>query len=63
MKANSNSLPDVVEKADDATVVLALDRSVEVVTSIPIAAEAVPANSITKANADSRQAAREAIRP
>lgn len=61
MKANNSSLPDTVDRAGDAIVVLAVDRSVEVVTSIPIAAEAVPAGSISKANPHTLHKAREAI--
>src|SRR2546428_3672222 len=40
MKANSNSLPAVVEKAGVATVALWVDRSFEVATSIAIDAKA-----------------------
>ena len=59
MKANSSSLPDAVEIGDDAIVVLLLERFVETVTSMPIAAEAVPANSISKANPNNCQGALE----
>jgi hypothetical protein len=51
----------VVEKAVDAIVVLLVDRSVEVFTSIPIAAEAVPANIISNANPNSWQMSFDAI--
>ena len=61
MKANNSSLPVAVERAGDAIVVLAVDRSVDVFTSIPIAADAVPAHSISKANPHILHKAREAI--
>ena len=60
--ANSNSLPDVVEKLAVATVVLLVPWSFETVWSIPIAAEAVPANSISKAKPNDSQVARGVIR-
>ena len=55
MNAKSSSFPDVVEIGDDAIVVLAFELFVETVTSMPIAAEAVPANSISKASPSNRQ--------
>ena len=55
MKANNSSLPDMVDRAGDAIVVLAFERFVETVTSMPIAAEAVPAKSISKASPSSLQ--------
>jgi len=61
MKASSNSLLEVVDRADEVIVVLLLDRSVEVVASIPIAAEAVPENNIRIANPHSRKICLEAI--
>lgn len=55
MNAKRSSLPDAVEIGDDAIVVLEFERFVETVTSIPIAAEAVPANSISRLNPSSRR--------
>jgi len=62
MNAKSNSLPAAVEIADDLMVVPLLDRFVEVVTSMPIAAEAVPANTVvSKNNPTKRRVPRAAI--
>lgn len=61
MNANNSSFPDAVEIGGEAIVVLALERFVERVTSMPIAAEAVPANSVSKASPNNRQVAFVAI--
>ena len=61
MNARSSSLPDAVEIGGDAIVVLALERFVETVTSMPIAAEAVEAASVSNTNPNSRRMDLEAI--